>query len=352
METRSISFSEISSANSCAAQWDFRYGGHLAGDALERKELAPVLSDGRAWGAAVAAWHASHGSLGPVGASLRAFAALNDSYAADRAEMAENGSYVLVGDAVERRSRIETILQHYMTTTQPFENLTKLEGEIEVPLRSRSGKGFSNRYLFRCFLDGYTIGEHGHQWITEFKLRSSMQDAEQVMLGRQPRWYAWALRELQRQQGMDTDIVGVIVDERWNQVPKPPRILMSGKPSTAKDQLTTPEAYLELCQELEVEPNFETVLALRERRWSQRIPIAFRDGELDEAGQELISAAKLIHQLDTGQLYPIRNARPAQCRFCDFRRICSEPGDRMLVDSLFIRKVPKRLREPEEVANA
>lgn len=330
------------------AQWDYGYGNRLAGDALERKEIAPILSDGRAWGAAVAAWHASYSRSGAVGASLRAFAALEDSYVTDRAEMAERGAYVLVGDQVERRARLHTILEHYLSTAQPFTNLIRLEGEIEVPIPSRTGRGWSNKYLFKTFIDGYTFGEYDHQWIVEFKLRTNLQDAEQIVLSRQPRWMGWALRELERQQGLPADIVGVIVDERWNQPPKPPRILQSGKPSTAKDQLTTPDAYLEICQELGAEPNFQTVLALRERRWQQRIPIAFRDGELDEAGQELVSAAKLIHQLDTGQLYPIRNATPMNCRGCSFRRICPNPQDRTLVDSLYVRKPPKRLREPEE----
>jgi|SRR5215469_209534 len=346
---RSISFSEISRASTCQAQHAFGYTGHLTdGWTLERREIAPILSDGRAWGAAVAAWHASYDPLGPVGASLRAFEALSDSYAQDRAEMAENGFYALVGDAVERRARVENILEHYIANTPPFENLTRLEGEIEVPIKARKGTGYSNKYRFKCFIDGYTVGEYDHQWIVEFKLRLSLQDAEQVVLSRQPRWMGWALREVQRQQGLDPQIVGVIVDERWNQPPKPPRILMSGKPSTAKDQLCTPESYLEACTDLGVEPNFSTVLALRERRWSQRIPIAFRDGELDEAGKELVSAAKLIHDLDVGTLFPIRNAKPANCRSCAFRKICPNPGDRMLVDSLFVRKPPKRLRTPDE----
>lgn len=341
---RSISFSEISRAIGCPAQWDFGYGGHLAGDALERRELAPILSDGRAWGAAVAAWHASYRVSGPVGASLRAFEALNDSYAQDRLEQAEKGAYALVGDVVGRRARLESILEHYIETAKPFPNLTLIEGEISVPLRARTGRGWSNRYLFHCFIDGYTVGEHGHQWVTEYKLRTTLQDAEQVVLSRQPRWYGWALRELQRQQGLESEIVGVIVDERWNQPPKAPRILQSGKPSTARDQLTTDKAYLDLCLDMDVAPHFPTVLALRERRWQQRIPIAFRDGELDEAGLELVSAAKLIHQLDVGQLYPVRNAKPTNCRSCDFRRICANPTDQMLVDSLFVRKPPKRDR--------
>jgi hypothetical protein len=343
---RSISYSEITRAATCQAQHAFAYTGWLTGgQVLSKRELAPILSDGRAWGAAIAAWHATHSLSGATTASLRASEALLDSYAQDRLEQAQKGWYGPVGEAVERRARMQAILEHYQATAQPFANLTRVEGEIEVPILARRSRGHSNKYRFKCFIDGYTVGELNHQWIAEFKLRASLQDAEQVMLSRQPRWYGWALRELQRQQGLDAQIVGVIVDERLNQPPKPPRILANGMPSHAKDQLCTIEDYFAVCAEFDVEPNLNTGLSLRERRWQQRIPIAFRDGELDEAAQELVSAAKLIHQLDAGQLYPIRNAKPSNCRGCAYRRICANPGDHMLVDSLYVRMPPKRDRQ-------
>jgi hypothetical protein len=156
------------------------------------------------------------------------------------------------------------------------------------------------------------------------------------------------LRELQRASQTDYELVGVLVDERWNEAPKPARMLTSynrPRPSHAKDQRCTLDSYLAICEEYNERPREETEEALRTRRWQQRIPIPFREGELDEAGLELVSAAKLIQQLDSGELYPIRNSKPANCRYCQFKRICNDPMDRVYVDLEFERQVPKKHRE-------
>ena len=65
---RLLSHTEIDTALTCFARWDFAYGGHLAGATLKPREIAPVLSDGRAWGNAVAAYHAADaGVLAEIG---------------------------------------------------------------------------------------------------------------------------------------------------------------------------------------------------------------------------------------------------------------------------------------------
>ena len=117
-------------------------------------------------------------------------------------------------------------------------------------------------------------------------------------------------------------------------------------PSHATDQLTTPGLYLAVCREHGVEPLEHVVQSLAARRWQARHPIAFTPSELEQAGQELVSAAALIHDLDVGRRYPLRNVRPATCGGCIFRQICSAP-DPGLVDALFERKSPKRDRPAE-----
>lgn len=351
---RSISFSEVTKAMTCQAlaSWDLTYSDRLAGSSLRRRELAPILSDGRAWGAGVAAYHvAAH--TDPF-VEMVATKAMLESYADDLAKMHQRGFNPDPAKTVEQEEMLLEMLGHYIDTAKPFPNLTRLEGEIEVPIWARSGRGFSNKYRFKCFIDGYTVDYEGHQWIVEFKLRTQLQDPEQMQRNRQPRWYAWALRELQRAQGLPDDIYGVIIDERKKVAPKAARLLTAGRkvpaPSHAKDQLCTLESYLLLCEECDVEPKPETKLALGQRVWQQRFPILFRPGELDEAGLELISAAEMIRDLDSGSRYPIRNAKDSNCRGCEFKRICNDPMDKFYVEALFDRSTPKRDKPLEEVA--
>jgi CRISPR/Cas system-associated exonuclease Cas4 (RecB family) len=332
---RLLSFSEISRAMTCQAQWDFSYGGHLAGDALKPKMTAPRLSGGRAWGAAVSAYHVHrHG--------IPAIEAMDESLDADAARQRELGVHSQEAHDDLRRELLG-LLNHYIHIADDFE-LDPLgeERELLVPIPSRTG-GRSNRYKLLCYLDGTRMID-GNEWIVEFKLRAQLSSVEIIQLSRQIRYYAWAFW-----QATGIKPAGVQVHERLNQVPKPPRILQSGKPSHAKEQLCTEEAYRAVCCEHEVEVNEETARSLGSRRWQQVVPIMFRDGELEEAGRELVSAAKLIRDLDTGKLHPVRNAAPFICRGCSFKDICPSP-DNELVDALFERTTPKRNRSSHEPA--
>jgi hypothetical protein len=79
------------------------------------------------------------------------------------------------------------------------------------------------------------------------------------------------------------------------------------------------------------------------------VPILFRDGELDEAGRELVTAAQLIRDLDAGHLEPLRHVSPMTCNGCRYRRICANPDDELFVESLFELVEPKRERQLQEV---
>lgn len=331
----------------CQARWDFSYGGRLAGTALRSRQIAPILSAGRAWGAAVAVWHAGQGTLL---AAWDAHHALLDSINQDVREMEDNGWPPNLEDVTQLKRDLGDMLEHYMTTAEPLPNLTRLEAEIQVPIPSRSGRSSSNRYRYLCRIDGYTTID-GYDWLVEFKLRGKLQPTELIQLQRQYRWYAWALSRVR----LSRPPAGIIVDERWNQAPKPVRILKGPHVSHASDQLCTAEAYIAACQEYGEAKHDVTHAKLLARRWQQRVPIQFRDGELEEAGRELVSGARLIHDLDTGLLWPIRNASAMNCNGCRFRRICANPEDDLYVDTLFDRVPAKRERtneneEPDAIA--
>lgn len=343
--TRVLSFTEIDAALACWARWDFAYGGRLAGTTLKPKGTAPILSEGRAWGAAVAAWHQNAGKLTAL---WEAHQALTESLNADMIQMEEAGFRPDVDEMLDMEIKLGAMLDHYAAHAVPIVGLERLEEEIVVPIPSRSGTGRgSTRYRFLAKIDGFTDAS-GQRWVVEFKLRTRLTDPELLERQRQPLWYAWAKT---RQGG--PPIMGVIVDERLNEVPKLPKIVnarrkgegIDGKvPSHKKDQVTTSEEYRELCHEFGELPRPDVVEALDRRIWQQRFPLVYRPSEMDTAGHELVSAAKLIRDLDSGELAPIRNAKRANCGYCKFSAICANPTDDLYVETLFNRSTPKRLK--------
>lgn len=346
--SRTLSHLEIASVSSCEAKHAFSYTGALTdGTVLKPKTVAPKLREGRAWGRAVAAYHAN---VLATDAVAQAFTALSVALSEDAAEQKEAGVY----DGVEHgvlSVRLEELLEHYIATTDPLV-VERLEHEIEVPLRSRVSGRASNRYRFLAYIDAIHRDDDGRFWLVEYKLRGQLTSFAQIALGRQVRRYAWAWRA---QTGIEP--AGVIVDERLAEMPKPARVVKAKRkgegidgmvPSHAVDQVTTPELYRGVCADYGVEPHEDTLTALGQRRWQLREPVVFRPGEIDEAGEELVSAAQLVRDLDSGVRHPIRNPSQPNCGGCFFREICPAP-DPDLIDALFVRKPPKRDRVAEAV---
>jgi len=332
---RAISHTEVSTMLDCPARWDFAYGKQLAGSALQPKQTPTLLSEGKAWGAAVAALHADGYEA--------AFHALDDELEVDARE--QEGLGVFSHELYEAtREKLLTCLEQYAEETEIMV-LEQLEREFLVPLPSRSGKGKSNRYQLRAFFDGIHTDPAGRIFLVEFKLRKTLSSFEMVANNRQIRRYAWAYR-----QETGEDVAGVIVDERLNAVPKPPRLLKSGKVSEAKDKLTTSILYKAACEDIGQEINPEVVEALDARVWQQRHTVFFTDSEIEEAGKELVSLGQRVQALDSGREYPTRNSKPQLCNGCRFKDICNNPGDTDVVDALYRRVPAKRDLPPLELA--
>ena len=323
---RALSHSEVSTALDCWAKHAFAYTGALTGGtALSPKRTAPLLRDGRAWGAGVAAFHAGQSGFPAIVRSLQE----------DADEQREHGLYDEESFA-STLGKLDRTFRHYIELTEPL-GLCAIEHELMVPIPSRLGRRHSTKYRLHCFLDGVHRDDEGREWIVEFKFRGRLSDDRQIALSRQIRWYAWAWRE-----HTGHEPAGVIVDERLNFPPAAVRLNKDGSPS--KVQSCTPAAYEHACKSAGTEPDDGVLVGLRSKEWQKRTTIMFRPAELDEAGFQLVSAGSLIHQLDSERLYPIRNPSPARCPSCQFRDICDVPEDRPLVDSLFKRVTPKHER--------
>lgn len=322
---RRISHSEIGALLDCQARHDFAYVGQLAGTALTPKATPILLREGRAWGRAVAAWH-------ETGNVEHARFHIDESLDEDAEQQREVGLY----DEDEHRglaAKLRTILAHYTATVERIP-LTRLEHELEVAIPSRTGKRGSNAYRLVAFLDGVHTDAQGRDWIVEFKLRKQLTSFELIALDRQTRWYAWAWR-----QATGRPVAGIIVDERLNAEPAAVRFNQDGRPS--KVQTCTVDDYVTAAED----PDPDVVAKLAAKQWHQRHPLILRPSELDEVGWQLISAARLIHELDSGRMFPIRNPSRARCPGCRFRDICPDPADTALADALFDRVPAKRDRE-------
>lgn len=338
--SRTLSNTEIGTALECPVRHAFAYTGQLTGGTvLKPKTAAPVLRRGRAWGRAVAAYNAN---VLATDALALGHTALDEALAEDADEQTAAGVYDPEAHA-EMGGLLHRILDHYAEENAPLP-IDRLEHEIVVGIPSRTGVQRSSRYRLQAFVDGL-CEEDGRTWIYEAKLRGQLGSLAVISLSRQIRLYAWAVRE-----ATGIEAAGVIVDERLADAPKPARILKSGKPSHAKDQLTTPALYRAVCVEAGVEPEPETLEALAMRRWGARHRIIFRPGELDEAGRQLVAAGQLIGMLDSGALFPIRNPGQQRCPGCPFRDACPNPEDTDLIDALYDRRAPKRYREEVPVA--
>jgi hypothetical protein len=401
---RDVSHTEISAVMDCQAKHAFGYTGHLTGGTTLRPRAAHArLREGRAWGRAVAALHAavddggaavpvasphadsSPATLWPSDATApdprparsapagdsgsgspaygrtsiadsiirfnRAQRAMMDALDEDEADLRAAGVY----NAAEHEDaywRLWGILDHYASTSEPLHTYGA-ETELRVPLPSRTGARASNRYVFVGYLDQLAEVD-GRLYIVEYKLRGRLTTFEQAVRGRQYRRYAWAA-----ERALDREVAGVILDERLNEVPKPARWVKAKRKgegidgmtvSHAKDQLTTCESYLDACREADVDPVAETIVHLEQRRWQVRHTLTFRRSEIQEAGRELVSAANLIGQLDSGALWPVRNESTLRCGGCAFREVCPRPDDHELIDLAFERTTPKRNRDIEVIA--
>ncbi len=332
---RQISHSECTTLLECPAQWDFRYGGHLAGDALEPRIKALRLREGSAWGRAIAVLQTNPDDVMAAGMELLA------SLEEDADQLREAGAYD--ADAHEQTTEhLVAILQHHHETWEPL-IVDRLEHELEVPVPSRTGGRSSNRYRFYGRVDGIHTDEHG-EWIVENKLRGELSPFDQVVKSQQIRRYAWAWRQITGRSP-----VGVIVDERLNLAPKPPKINKDGRPSSDKRQITTPELYAAACARAGVDPDPDTLEAFGQRKWHARHRVFLTEAEIDDAGRQLVSLARYVHLLDSGELYPVRNPSRQRCNGCAFRDACPNPDDREFVDALYLRVPAKRNRDLQEV---
>jgi hypothetical protein len=326
--------SEVATLLQCGAKWSFAYSD-LAGFPIRSKVTAPKLREGRAWGAAVQAWHTRLPNEIGHAPAVRAHEALMEFLNRDAQEMDRYGA-LDEREYEETRTRMSAALVHYMATATRL-NLVGSEVELDLP--------HADGWTYRCHLDGVHQDEDGYLWVVEFKWRPSgrFTNLEQIVLWRQVRWYALALanqREfipeprdpVTQPSWCYPEVRGVIVDERLGDAPNPVRFNKNGSVSATQSCLL--EEYLYECEIRKQSPHPPTVERLKAKTWQQRHEVLFREDELDDALRELEAAETLVRLYRSHALKPIRH--PGQwCSGCQFLPICADPSDVELRNALY-----------------
>lgn len=315
--SRVITQSEIGTVLECPARWGFGFGA-LAGFPLEPK-VAPIrMDEGTAWGAAVAVFHTQALAVGVEAAGRAGVVALEETLG----RIAERAMAAGVYDNEVHTATLEKLVplfSYYCVTTKPL-NLIETERVVRYPL--------ADGWWYEGRLDGIHEDADGNKWVVEFKLRSNLTPLEQIVLWRQIRWYALALRD---EIGF---VRGVIVDEGWNGKIEPVKYNKDGKVSAI--QSCPLEDYMAALREHGNQPpNDNTVERLARRRWHQRHEIILTDDEYADAEAEVRSASRMVWMYDSGQLLPLRHPGPTRCPGCQFKDICPTPNDTRLRDALY-----------------
>lgn len=372
MSVRLISHSEIETLQDCALRWEFSYSDRLLGFSIATRDPNVYLRRGKAWGRGVARWHET-GSLDAADALMLA------SIEKDAARQQAAGTYDADAHA-ELWTLLRGSLADYANTVERL-NVHSPEFEINVPIPSRTGRRKSSRYRLQARLDNLAVKD-GETYIVEYKYRSSLSSLEDLLRSRQHRIYAWGYRE---QFGIE--VRGTIIDERLAEIPSPVRfngdgsvsrvqscnpveyveafgrvpmgvaaLSKSGKP--LKSQACHPDLYERACVvagvepdgdvlarlEARYEPDGEILDGLHAKKWQNRETVLFSPGELDEAGEQLVTAARLIQGHESGEFYPIRNPVAHRCRSCFAKDVCLTPTDSELAAALYDVKPAKRKR--------
>lgn len=332
--TRTLSHSEVESYLTCSLKHDLAYVGQsLGGQTLKSRYTHYNLQRGRAWGIGVQVWHAT-------GDLASAETLMLESIEQDAEEQRKAGIYTPEAQVehADMFTLLKACLSHY-ARTMPRLDLAEPEKKLLVKIPGLRGWEFDMR------LDG-VVNVDGELYPFESKLRNQLSSHEQIDKSRQPRWYATGWR-------LATGLIpaGFIVDERLAKAPEPDSPVRFNKDgSISKVQSCTPSAYGDACALLGQVMDSEVLERAHRRHdpatYHRRVVIRFTHRELDEALEQMRSAAHLIRLHERGVLTPIRNPNPQRCPGCAFRDICTEPT-RDMAEAFFDFAPPKRDRGKE-----
>ena len=208
----------------------------------------------------------------------------------------------------------------------------EVDFEIEVPLdeypllRTYAAAHGADCVLYRGTIDRVSIDEYGRLWVVEYKT-AKVFEHNHYQTDPQVTTYVWAAKNIYKKYGLD--VAGVIYQQFLKKVPEQPKILASGKVSTASNLVTSATLYRDRLESLygevekapEANRQFLTDLMIKEDEHNDRY-IARTLIERNDHMCEM-EAQKILLELED-MLNPDLPLYPAPTRDCS--RMCSFLG--------------------------
>ncbi len=217
----------------------------------------------------------------------------------------------------------------------------EIEKEFNVPIRNPETDCKSRNFEFKGFADGL-VKINDVYWLMEHKTASQINNQYKAKLTIDNQSIAY-IEALQRVY--DIKIKGVIYNVILKDVPNPPKVLKSGKLSTAKNQKTTHELYLRAIQERgEGSEDYTDILEELKRNRKEyfyREYITFTENDLEEWRVELWDLQKNIQEAIRKEQFYKNTGQCTGFGTCRFFDICTAIDKEQVIDLNYKQKEGK-----------
>lgn len=217
---------------------------------------------------------------------------------------------------------------------EPFKVIYS-ELEFTVKIINPDTNRFSKNYDFKGKVDGL-VKENGKYWIVEHKTAKNINNLylKALTLDTQSIGYLEALERF-----LGIKIEGIIYNVLLKNVPKEPRILKNGKLSTATNQNTTLELFIDKCNKLKLDINdysdYTDWLANNRKQYFYREYLTFSQKVIDEWKQELWDLQKDISNANNQNRFYKNTRQCTNMGTCSYFDICTALDEDSIIDMNF-----------------
>lgn len=243
------------------------------------------------------------------------------------AESREKG-FIFSGEESVLQSSVSAVLSYYYAWSAEEDYRWRIVG-VEVPFSVEFWTGCSIVGVVDAIVQDEATGK---LWIVDHKTtgHTSTENLLPYAFSMQAYLYPWVanktkLRAFKGLTLVDEDprvVEGVIFNLISKSPPSVPRILKNGSVSQDKSQRTTATLYKQVlhARGLDEKDYTEMLASLEGRKYNERIPVAFTQGQADWFGEFLWKVLVQMKQPDSR----VCAAPSRTCSFCDYRSLCEE----------------------------
>lgn len=227
-------------------------------------------------------------------------------------------------------------IEHY--PSEQFE-IIEIEKEFTVTIINPETNKPSRNYQLMGKVDGL-VKENNNYWILEHKTASTIDNKyiKGLTMDNQSICYLEALERF-----LSIKIEGIIYNVLLKDYPKPPKVLKSGKLSTASNQKTTPELFNNAIHELGLDTDdyYEYIQYLYDNRkqYFYREYLTFNEKHIQEWRDELWDLQKDISEtINKNRFYKNSSQCVSVYGTCQFFDICSSLDEDSIIEYNFNKK--------------